>query len=184
MRAVWKCGGKAVILPIVTAYVVPVDGICRRSNLYIHAVSCREGYDKRRKRQQSMIKKSKKFLALVMAAAMMSAVEATAQTAVTQNLLPMPRSINLGKGVFATAHGVTIDNAVGAETESVFTPEWARRAAVHGEKSRVLRYSRLEGAASPEAYRLHVVRDTMEISAVGRDGFMRAWQTVAQLSTS
>lgn len=119
-----------------------------------------------------------------MAAAMMSAVEATAQTAVTQNLLPMPRSINLGKGVFATAHGVTIDNAVGAETESVFTPEWARRAAVQGEKSRVLRYSRLEGAASPEAYRLHVVRDTMEISAAGRDGFMRAWQTVAQLSTS
>lgn len=41
----------------------------------------------------------------------------------------------------------------------------------------------LENAVSPEAYRLHITRDSLVISAASDEGFIRAKQTVAQLTT-
>lgn len=45
----------------------------------------------------------------------------------------------------------------------------------------MVRFTRLDGASSPEAYRLHVTKDTLLISAASADGFRFAWQTVKQL---
>ena len=117
-----------------------------------------------------------------MAVAVLTTISASAQSDAVERLLPMPRTVSVGHGVFETTSGVTVDNAVGRDALTAFTPSWAQTAAAKGGRSRVLRYTRLEGAASPEAYRLHVGRDTMEISAASHDGFLRAWQTVAQLA--
>ena len=71
-----------------------------------------------------------------------------------QSLLPKPQHFTRGKGTFLTTGG-------------------------HG----VVRHLPLEGAASPEAYRLHITPDTLEVAAAGEEGFLRARQTIAQLTT-
>ena len=97
-------------------------------------------------------------------------------------LLPRPREATAHKGFFATDKGVKIENGVGADAQNAFVPAWAD-GSQQSDARHVAIYRRLEGETSPEAYRLHVAADTLLISAAGAEGFMRAWQTIAQLTT-
>lgn len=114
-----------------------------------------------------------------LACAMAFAGTASAQDRTTGNLLPKPRQMAVGKGVFTTTGGVKTVSTVGDMADCAFMPSWARQE--NAQSTKVVSYARLEGASSPEAYRLRVVADTLEIKAPSKEGFMRAWQTVNQL---
>lgn len=111
----------------------------------------------------------------------LAATPAHAQKGVTSRLLPMPRHIEVESGLFRTHTPLKVDNLAGDEALSVFTPAWAKASAPQA--TRVVLCERLEGAASPEAYTLHVTPDTLRLRAASRQGFMHGWQTVAQLAT-
>ena len=110
------------------------------------------------------------------------AMGAQAQDKAVQRLLPKPQQVQPGKGLFRTAEGIKVENLVGNEAQNVFMPAWA--ASSDARARRVLRLERLGQAVSPEAYRLHIGTDTMVVSAASREGFMRAWQTVAQMASA
>lgn len=99
-----------------------------------------------------------------------------------QTLLPKPQYVEWRRGVFATddSRAIKMENAVGPDADNIYIPQWARGGS-GGEK--VVRMEPLGGAASPEAYRLHVTKDTLLVRADSRDGFLRAWQTIALLTT-
>ncbi|MBP3472299.1 MAG: family 20 glycosylhydrolase [Paraprevotella sp.] len=101
-----------------------------------------------------------------------------------QNLLPLPRKVEMHKGTFRTDYPFRIENEVGA---SVLNPydTFITSAAVHnGGMRRIVRYVSDSTLVHPEAYRLHVTPDTVEIAASGHDGYLRAAQTLMQLRTS
>lgn len=70
-------------------------------------------------------------------------------------------------------------NEVGAEAENIYSEQFTANTA--DDARQVVRFTRLDGTSSPEAYRLHVTKDTLLISAASADGFRFAWQTVNQL---
>ncbi len=97
-----------------------------------------------------------------------------------QNLLPKPQEITLSKGVFRTDGAVKIVNEAGSDAENIYSAKWQKL--IRTETVRIIRYTRLEGAASPEAYRLHITPDTLLVSAASPEGFLRAEQTISQLT--
>lgn len=104
----------------------------------------------------------------------------TAQAASAQSLLPKPQSFNAGKGAFSTATTkVKLINEVGADAENIYSKQWSAKADNNAQQ--VVRFTRLANATSPEAYNLHITKDTLLISAASADGFRFAWQTVEQL---
>ena len=109
-----------------------------------------------------------------------SLLMATAASA--QSVLPKPQSFTPGKGFFpADAKTVKIINEAGSDALNIYSRPWTDR---HSSDARqVVLFRRLAGAASSEAYRLHVSRDSIVISAASADAFRYAWQTVAQLTT-
>ena len=121
-----------------------------------------------------MTKKSNYLLSLFGALLLASPIQA-------QNLLPKPQQVTMGKGVFSTAGGVKVENQVGADAENIYTKAW--NAKVNDAAKRVVKFTRLANASSPEAYKLHVTPDAIEISAASSEGFLRAWQTMEQLTT-
>ena len=105
-----------------------------------------------------------------------------AQTTTAQSLLPKPQQFKPAKGSFNTsASKVKFINEVGKQAENVYTKEWTDKA--DAEASHVVKLTRLANPSSSEAYRLHITKDTLLISAASADGFRHAWQTVAQLRT-
>lgn len=131
-----------------------------------------------------MMKPSHRILLIIMLAMALP----MSREAKAQGLLPKPQSYVAGKGFFSTVKPQTIavDNRFGADATDVFTPSWLTEAAgqvAPGKATkRVVVLDRLSGATSPEAYRLRVTRDSLVVKAASREGFMRAWQTVAQLT--
>ena len=121
-----------------------------------------------------MTKKSNYLLSLFGALLLASPIQA-------QNLLPKPQQVTMGKGVFSTAGGVKVENQVGADAENIYTKAW--NAKVNDAAKRVVKFTKLANASSPEAYKLHVASDAIEISAASSEGFLRAWQTMEQLTT-
>ena len=121
-----------------------------------------------------MTKKSNYLLSLFGALLLASPIQA-------QNLLPKPQQVTMGKGVFKTSDGVKVENQVGADAENIYTKAW--NAKVNDAAKRVVKFTKLANASSPEAYKLHVAPDAIEISAASSEGFLRAWQTMEQLTT-
>ena len=121
-----------------------------------------------------MTKKSNYLLSLFGALLLASPIQA-------QNLLPKPQQVTMGKGVFKTSDGVKVENQVGADAENIYTKAW--NAKVNDAAKRVVKFTKLANASSPEAYKLHVASDVIEISAASSEGFLRAWQTMEQLTT-
>ena len=104
-------------------------------------------------------------------------------TSSAQDILPKPQSYTPGKGVFdCKSQSFKVVNEAGTEALNIYSKVWADRH--DGNAKKVVRFTPLKGASSPEAYRLHVSKDTLLISAASADGFRYAWQTVAQLNTS
>lgn len=102
--------------------------------------------------------------------------------AAAQSLLPKPQSFTARKGVFGTAaNSFKIKNEAGPDAENIYTAEFSAKSAPQAR--RVVRFTRLAGASSGEAYTLHITPDTLLISAASADGFRFAWQTINQLST-
>lgn len=102
-----------------------------------------------------------------------------AQTAMAQNLLPKPQSFAPGKGTFSTTAKVKVVNEAGKMAENIYSAPWMAKSA--DDARQVIRFVRSENTSSPEAYTLHVNKDTLLISAATADGFRYAWQTVKQL---
>lgn len=121
-----------------------------------------------------MTKKSNYLLSLFGALLLSSPIQA-------QNLLPKPQQVTMGKGVFKTSDGVKVENQVGADAENIYTKAW--NAKVNDAAKRVVKFTKLANASSPEAYKLHVAPDAIEICAASSEGFLRAWQTMEQLTT-
>ena len=121
-----------------------------------------------------MTKKSNNLLSLFGALLLTSSLQA-------QSLLPKPQQVTMGKGVFNTSDGVKVENQVGADAENIYTKAWNVK--VNDAAKRVVKFTPLANASSPEAYRLHVAPDAIEISAASSEGFLRAWQTMEQLTT-
>ena len=87
----------------------------------------------------------------------------TAQAASAQSLLPKPQSFNAGKGAFSTATTkVKLINEVGADAENIYSKQWSAKADNNAQQ--VVRFTRLANATSPEAYNLHITKDTLLIS--------------------
>lgn len=66
----------------------------------------------------------------------------------------------MGKGVFNTSDGVKVENQVGADAENIYTKAWNVK--VNDAAKRVVKFTKLANASSPEAYRLHVASDAIE----------------------
>ena len=114
----------------------------------------------------------------IAAAAMLCATVVKAQ-----DLLPKPQSFTAGKGTFGIKKGeFRLVNEAGDDADNIYTAEYAGKAAPGAKRAIVLR--RLEGTGSKEAYRLHVTRDSLVISAASADAFRYAWQTVRQLTAN
>ena len=73
----------------------------------------------------------------------------------------------MGKGVFNTSDGVKVENQVGADAENIYTKAWNVK--VNDAAKRVVKFTKLANASSPEAYRLHVAPDAIEISAASSE---------------
>ena len=98
-----------------------------------------------------------------------------------QNLLPKPQLAVMGKGYFKTkGSSFRVDNQVGSNAYNIYSAHWIKRS--NGNARRLVCFSSLPGVVSAEAYRLHVTPDTIEVSASGKEGFLRAWQTINQLA--
>lgn len=121
-----------------------------------------------------MTKKSNYLLSLFGALLLTSSLQA-------QSLLPKPQQVTMGKGVFNTSDGVKVENQVGADAENIYTKAWNVK--VNDAAKRVVKFTKLANASSPEAYTLHVAPAAIEISAASSEGFLRAWQTMEQLTT-
>ena len=107
-----------------------------------------------------MTKKSNYLLSLFGALLLASPIQA-------QNLLPKPQQVTMGKGVFNTSDGVKVENQVGADAENIYTKAW--NAKVNDAAKRVVKFTKLANASSPEAYKLHVATDAIEICAASSE---------------
>ncbi len=104
--------------------------------------------------------------------------------AAAQTLLPLPQQVAINKGCFSTSSPYTLHNNVGAEADNLYTRFLLQASAEGATGKRAVVFDRLENAdaASAEAYRLHITRDTLAVYAASQEGFLRAGQTLAQLT--
>ena len=102
--------------------------------------------------------------------------------AASQNLLPKPQTFKANKGSFnINADRLKVLNLVGNDARNIYSAHVLDR---HSDQAQhVVLLQHLNNASSPEAYRLHITTDTLSISAASAVAFLRAWQTIAQLST-
>ena len=99
-----------------------------------------------------------------------------------QSLLPKPQSMAASKGFFNIADkAVKVDNEAGDDAINIYSRQFIAQNTAQAR--RVARFTALHGAQSAEAYRIHVTPDTLLVSAASAEGFLRAWQTINQLTT-
>ena len=95
------------------------------------------------------------------------------------SLLPRPRQCEWDKGSFRTDRPYRFENLSGMDVRPV--ANLLERAGTT-QTTRLVRCERsTEWSGRPEAYRLHVSRDTVRIAATDEAGFLRAAQTLRQL---
>ena len=98
-------------------------------------------------------------------------------TSPAQTLLPMPTNLTRGKGVFRLDKPYkTIDNSGLALMQEPMIAPWAGTS-THDKRVLVLQ---LWGRQSKEGYRLHIVPDSIVVSADMREGFLHAMATLDQ----
>lgn len=97
-----------------------------------------------------------------------------------QTLLPMPTKMAKGKGKFLLDKAYkTIDRSGLSITREPMVAPWVGRAS-RGKRTLVLQSW---GRQSKEGYRLHIVADSIVVSADTREGFLHAMTTLAQWRT-
>ena len=97
-----------------------------------------------------------------------------------QSLLPKPQHYSSGKGYFPiNSKEFKIENYAGADADNIYSAKLKNATS----SKNVVKYDCLEYVSSPEAYKLHVTKDSLVISASTEQGFIYAWQTIAQLTT-
>lgn len=119
-----------------------------------------------------MTKKSNYLLSLFGALLLASPIQA-------QNLLPKPQQVTMGKGVFKTSDGVKVENQVGADAENIYTKAWNVK--VNDAAKRVVKFTKLANASSPEAYKLHAdLRPLKSVQPAARVSFVpgRLWSSL------
>ena len=104
-----------------------------------------------------------------------------------QNLLPLPQTVQMEKGSFRTDLPFEVQNKVGTLSDNIYNPfkDHANQS-VSAESKRVVRfmsYTHDASSKSAESYILHVSKDTVDVYASAKDGFIRASQTLRQLMT-
>lgn len=101
-----------------------------------------------------------------------------------QSLVPLPQHVTMGKGQFRTDRPYRVEQTAGQVARNPFNHLDAT-ATDRADVKRVVRYVMQPASDSkPEAYNLHVSPDTIVVSAAGAEGFMRAAQTLQQLTTA
>ena len=106
-------------------------------------------------------------------------------TSSAQNLIPMPRQVNWHKGSFSLSRPYSVVNESGTKTLNPWLDSICHRSSVTASTSHVVCLRDLRpGTAkmNPEAYRLHITPDSLVVSAAGSEGFIRAAQTLQQLT--
>ncbi len=98
-----------------------------------------------------------------------------------QGLLPKPQDITVGKGYFRTTNAVRVENLVGDDASNIYSGQLLKSSATQARQVAVI--TALQGAQSPEEYKVHVTADSLIVSASSKEGFLRAWQTINQLTT-
>lgn len=100
-----------------------------------------------------------------------------------QALLPMPEKIVMGLGAFRLDHPWRVEAATPSADSARSCCSFLERTGVSAtaRTSRRLLLTDLPGAASPEAYRLRVTPDTIEIAARAYIGFLQGSRTLRQL---
>ena len=105
-------------------------------------------------------------------------------TAMAQQLLPMPQHVEWGKGNFSTNKPLVIQKT--ANVKGLQQMDWKMLGETvtndENKNQRCLVLTDLKGKKSNEAYRLRVVRDTVEIAATSLAGFVYAQATLQQLA--
>ncbi len=101
-----------------------------------------------------------------------------------QTLLPFPQQATLSKGSFSLTSPYHIYNKVGTEADNIYTHALLQATTNENAGRRAVVFSRLtEGeSTNAEAYRLRVTSDTVAVYASTAEGFLRAGQTLAQLT--
>jgi len=105
--------------------------------------------------------------------------------AMGQSLLPLPQKMTEGKGWFRTDKPYRVENAAG---EAAINPynDFAKGTASEGDATkRVVLFEKAAASAGEpsEAYSLTVSADTIKVTAAQAEGFLRAAQTLRQLTT-
>lgn len=104
-----------------------------------------------------------------------------------QNLLPMPRSVEMTKGSYDLQSPCRVINESGLSVPAALSDMFKLQASQSGSATadKYVVFRKLGGApASPEAYHLTVCQDSVIVSAPASIGFLRAAQTLAQLRVS
>lgn len=98
---------------------------------------------------------------------------------------PPPAARHVRQGSFALSTPYYIYNKVGAEADNVYTHALLQATNGGNAGKRAVVFNQLTegGSTNPEAYRLHVTPDTVAVYASTAEGFLRAGQTLAQLTT-
>lgn len=93
-------------------------------------------------------------------------------------LLPMPQSVETGKGAFSFKKPFRIIDNAGRRWHNIYTAPIGEAAAERA--ARVVVFE--SGTLPPEGYRLAISPDTLRVTAATAEGFLRAGQTLRQLA--
>ena len=104
-----------------------------------------------------------------------------------QQLLPMPQQVEWGKGNFRTDKPLVVEAK--AQIKGIDKMGWPKLGKVvseaeAGKNRRRLIFKNLDGKKADEAYRLRIAKDTVEVAATDKAGFLHARATLHQLAAN
>lgn len=99
-----------------------------------------------------------------------------------QNLLPKPQKVFMEKGFFRMDKPFEVQNSVGELSDNLYNPFAEFENQKTADHKRVVRLMRNE-SQNAEQYALRVTKDTVDVYASAKEGFIRAFQTLRQLKT-
>ncbi len=99
-------------------------------------------------------------------------------TGKSQTLLPLPQHFSKTKGSFSLSAAYNYVDKTGGEAKNIYIDNFARPSS-NSKRAFVLRNAAVQ--QSPEAYKLHITKDSVVVEANSREGFLRAGQTLMQL---
>ena len=104
-----------------------------------------------------------------------------------QNLLPKPQKVQMEKGTFRLDKPFVVENKVGRMSDNLYNPFKGHTGQGDADNKRVVRFMNYMAdrtAKGAESYLLHVSKDTIDVYASAAEGFLRASQTLRQLTTA